>query len=130
MKVMDSNFASRRIESAKSEESLKSKYSLRFANSSHEKDYRRAILSDVATSLGFNHQESIITYAIKYIIKKQITHLASTYIISILYMSAYLSTYFEGKSALGPLLYQVLFLSLTTTLISIIYYIYFFKSLT
>ncbi|OMJ79105.1 hypothetical protein SteCoe_20927 [Stentor coeruleus] len=117
MKVMDISSAVRQKGQTLEEPVLQSKYSLQFHNSKQEKYFRQVMLSDIATSIGLDHRESMITYIVTLIF------------VCLLYNSAYLSAYFEGKSYLRTLLFQTLLLSSVTLATSIIHYFFFMKEI-
>lgn len=117
MKVMDINSAVRQKGQTLEEPALQSKFSLQFHNSKQEKYFRQVMLSDIATSIGLDHRESMITYIVTLIF------------VCLLYNSAYISAYFEGKSFLRTLLFQALLLSSVTLATSIIHYFFFIKEI-
>lgn len=115
MKVMDINSDNKQKGLNPEELELQSKFSLQFSDKKQEKFYRELVLSDIATTLGLNHRESLATY------------IFTLLLVSSLYISAYLATYFEGKSYLRTLLYQAILLASVTIATSIIYYMFFIK---
>ena len=99
----------KRYDSILSESNFKSKYSLQFINKKLEKSFHRMILSDVASTLGINYAEKNEGYVLSY------------YCVAILYISSYISTYFENKSQQNTLLLQILSLGSCIILNSMIY---------
>ena len=114
---MDVNSIPQRYESILSDNSLKSRYSLKFHDRKLEKNYRQMILSDVASALGINHRERTSAF------------LYTFSCVTILFNASYLSSYFENQSSLNCLLFQVLILLSSTLVTSILYYLLFLKSL-
>lgn len=104
-------------DSLHSDPSFKSKFSLQFQSKKMEKSYRQLILSDVATTLGLNHQERITTYVYTFSC------------VSVLFNASYLSTYFEKKSELSTLLTEVIILVSATIIGLLIYYFLFHKAM-
>ncbi|OMJ70238.1 hypothetical protein SteCoe_31836 [Stentor coeruleus] len=117
MKVIDISSAVRQKGQTLEEPALRSKYSLQFNNTKQEKYFRQVILSDIATTIGLDHRESMITYIVTLIF------------VCLLYNSAYISSYFEGKSYLRTMLFQALSLSSVTLVTAIIHYLFFIKEI-
>ena len=112
---MDSSKIIPRLEKHSSDNSLKSKFSLKFTNRKQENDFQQAILSDISSSLGINHRE------------KCRTHIYTYFGTITLYNSAYISSYFISTSSLDLLLFKSLILTLFSLLTFIILYIYLIK---
>lgn len=113
MSVMDISNIPQKTIVPLNETTLRSKFSLKFQNAKYEKDYQDVVLSDIASTLGINHREKCKTFILTY------------FLVTLLYNSAYLSTYLNSRSSLSNFLFQAMIL----TALSILALILFFKFL-
>lgn len=116
MSVIDISNIPQKLDVPLNETTLRSKFSLKFQNTKHEKDYQDAVLSDIASTLGINHREKSKTFIMTY------------FIVTLLYNSAYLSTYLRSQSSLSNFLFQAMILATFSMLALIIFFKFLIKS--
>ena len=112
---MDSSKILPKLEKHSSDNSLKSKYSLKFANRKQENEFQQAILSDISSSLGINHHE------------KCRAHIYTYFSTILLYNSSYISSYLISSTSLDLLLFKSLILTVFSLLTFVLLYIYLIK---
>ena len=107
MKIKSENFENRNDQELLTKR-RRSRFTLKFSNSSMEKDYNEIILTEIASAVGINRSESLPSFFMSY------------FAVVTIYLISYISSYLEGNSNQSSLMFQLILIlpiSLFTLLI-------------